>query len=503
MDTTKQITAAQAGSGTPSIHPETMDPLLNWSLAMLNDIQRDVFAGLEEVQTGGRQSYGTTNPHKWLARYLDATQGKVPTVPGQPTKTAVSYLSYLSGIAASRIHGALRSPRSSWVQDPSMPTPISTPVTAHVAGQPWTRYVDYYDLAATGDGRYHPPLVRHLQSAAALTICYLTGCRAEEVYTLRRGCLEEMPPTAEGMTGFFINGTVWKRKGDGTPVKWPAGAPVADAVRVLERIGSEDAMWLISKVQGDRAKTDTVVRNLREFVEYCRVLTKSLPNPAGLEILEDSEGELTYERLRRTIGFAYWRQPDGDFVTGIQFKHTQAILGTQGYASYASLPTGAILRQEERQAQMDLLDDVAATLTAGTRVSGPASNRLIEAATRVKATLVSERESRQLLSDPDLRIFANPSQMSLCVYKSSTAMCAGTDKEPDRGACEASCGNHARTDVQIEEMRMDRQRLATEAASPLTPMPLADRLRGRAELLEKRIQDHEKTALAIKLEDEE
>lgn len=492
------ISPFQPGSVTPPIHPETIDPLLNWSLAMINDIQRDVFAALEEVQGGGHQTFGATNPHEWLANYLESTQGRVPTILRRtPPKTAISYLSYLSGFSRSRISDALRRTNVKWTHDPLLPTSINAPVTAHVAGQPWTDYLDYYELVS--NGLRFPPLVRNLQSAAMLIICYLTACRAEEVYTLKVGCIEEMPPTSDGMTGYFVNGTLWKRKGTGVAAKWPAVAPVADAVRLLERINGQRSEWLLSTMNGDRPRPDTVVRNLREFSDFCQHRTRALSYPAGFESAEDPEGDLTFKRLRRTVAFAYARQPDGDFITGVQFKHTQAILGSQGYASYASLPEGATLRAEERQVRIELLNEVAATLTGGTHVSGPAAGRLVEAATRVKATIASERASKRFLADPELQVFANPSQMSLCVYKASTALCADTGTEPDRGTCESVCPNHARTDVEIEQMRADTEQLLREAASPLTPEPMADRLSRRAARFQNLIQQHTDTATVIKL----
>jgi hypothetical protein len=113
---------------------------------------------------------------------------------------------------------------------------MQVPVTGRIEGRPWHEYMDYEET---------PTLVRHLATAAAIVILYLTGMRSQEAQSLRSGCCPDPELNTDGsMSRHLIRSHHYKSvrdtdghhvsAGEERNVPWVAIMPVVNAIRVLE-----------------------------------------------------------------------------------------------------------------------------------------------------------------------------------------------------------------------------------------------------------------------------
>jgi len=152
------------------------------------------------------------------------------------------------------------------------------------------------------------------------------------------------------------------------------------------------------------------------------------------------------------------------------------------------------------------LQHVNDRLDAGEAVSGPAAPRLTsaarDAATRYEGMFLSPRQARALLTDPALQVHDNPQAFLACNYDPAKALChpsraAGkTVGQPDLNRCNPACANIARTGEHIQALTAETAQLRAEAASPLTPEPIRQRLTQRADALQHIAERHARTAIA-------
>ncbi len=107
-----------------------------------------------------------------------------------------------------------------------------------------------------------------------------------------------------------------------------------------------------------------------------------------------------------------------------------------------------------------------------------------------------------LLADPALQVHDNPRAFLACNYDPAKALChpgraAGkTAGRPDLNRCNPACANIARTDEHIQALTAETVRLRAEAASPLAPEPIRQRLFQRAATLEQIAERHARTRIA-------
>jgi hypothetical protein len=143
----------------------------------------------------------------------------------------------------------------------------------------------------------------------------------------------------------------------------------------------------------------------------------------------------------------------------------------------------------------------------GEAVSGPAAGRLInatrDAASRYEGMFLSPRQARALLTDPALQVHDSPRAFLACNYDPAKALChpgraAGKAAgHPDLERCNPACANIARTDEHITALTAEAARLRAEAASPLVPVPIRQRLAQRAAVLERIAERHARTRVTI------
>ena len=153
----------------------------------------------------------------------------------------------------------------------------------------------------------------------------------------------------------------------------------------------------------------------------------------------------------------------------------------------------------------DTLHEAATYLEEHPTVSGPAARRYRDTLEEFRHTYagltLTTRQTRDLATNPTLRIYDGPEQLVACCYDASKALCRRDASDavavtPDLTACDPRCGNIARTDRHIEALTVLADTLRRDAAAEHTPVPIAHRLTLMA-------QRHEHNIAAHREEDQE
>ena len=206
-------------------------------------------------------------------------------------------------------------------------------------------------------------------------------------------------------------------------------------------------------------------------------------------------------RFRRTLAWFIYRLPAGRISLGIQYGHLEPHT-TDGYGSRISAGLRGVFPMEEALARADRLSDAADRLDAGEQVSGPAAHRYLAGVTEFAQTypgrILPPNGYEQLLANPKLRIFDNGLQPVACCYDATKALCHPDNhrspdirRSPNLTHCDPRCGNVARTDTHIENLRVEITRLGKQRSSPMTPQPMQDAYGQRIEMLQDIIDTHE------------
>lgn len=380
--------------------------------------------------------------------------------------------------------------------------------------------------AAEGEGPWlgtlaatDPMTVRRLVATSCLiTIAYLTGMRADELYDLRRGCCTPMTHPATGtVVGYNIDGRTFKaavHKGRALPegverdTPWRAIKPVADAIDVLEALHDQDRLFSRTLIQRRRLDTPLSPQApttngldvaLTFLMAWCNDRAVELGRPEEV-IPPDPDGNINLRRLRRTLAWFVYRRPRGRIALGIQYGHLHSAT-TDGYGSRVSVGLRHLFPMEDALNLRDTLHDAAAYLEAHPTVSGPAARRYRDTLQQYGRTygglILTARQTRDLANNPAMRIYDGPEQLVACCYDASKALCRRDTSDtvavtPDLTACDPRCGNIARTDRHIETLAVLADTLRRDAAAEDTPIPIAHRLTLMAQRHEHHIAAHHK-----------
>ena len=431
---------------TPPIHPQTMSALLLWALRFVHDFSEDILAA---------------------ARAHD-------------------------GMTARKCHRHTRS--------------IDTPIRGQIHGEPWTDSIDADEV---------DHLVRLLAGACMVVIAYLSGMRAGECLALRRGCCRRAKAGGDGTGGFEIVARTFKGAldADGNAIPggvvrdhpWHVVEPVKAAVEMLERLHPHDLLLAAAvfnpKQSGDRAAPHYLTKLvIEQLVAWCNETAARVGRPDEA-IPADPEGPVTMRRFRRTLAWFIYRLPAGRISLGIQYGHLQPHI-TDGYGSRMSAGLRGVFPMEEALARAERLSDAADRLDAGETVSGPARDRYIAGVAEFSHTyrgrVLPPNGYKQLLKNPKLRIFDNGVQPVACCYDATKALCHPENqrspnmrRSPNLTRCNLRCGNVARTDTHVEEIRVEIGRLDKQRSSTLTPQPMQQAFGQRIETLQNIIDAHE------------
>jgi hypothetical protein len=509
-------TTAGNENDTPPIHPAVMSPLLTWAMRFVDDFAEDILAAWRERQAlfasipQRAEPPGRRRVQELLHRYRAEDRPLPGHVANGGSCPAITYLCAASRATAGQVKDALDQFGSDL--QISTQTPLELQPAGLLHGRAWKTHINFHEA---------PLLMVRLSAACAIVIFYLSGMRAGEGLCLQVGC-SPVPDSDNNHepVQLQVHGRYFKSARDqdgkhvagGLPrtIPWTVIAPVVRAIRVLERMTDgphlfpSDPAWskgtngrrraaagktLTSEAANDR--TALFIAWVNDFVQD--------NNIAGERIPDDPDGPIVLSRLRRTIAWHIARLPGGRIALSVQYGHLRTVVG-EGYSGRARAGLRRILDVETARAMSDYLDQVAERIHDGEAVSGPAARRMIKAAqdarTRFEGMFLTPRQADALLSEPHLHVYDNPGAFLTCNHDPLKALChperaaPGSERHPALDRCDPACANIARTDTHIEQLEHERAQLGEQISSPLTPMPLRERLKQRTAALEAIMQRH-------------
>jgi hypothetical protein len=519
-------------NATAPVHPAVMSPLLVWALRFTEDFAADILAALAEQQRLRSRIADRRRPDAAarLAALLDEHARSGTPLPGETVKgrrtAACSYLAGLTGASITQAASAIR--RAGLPVAGTAPLDIA--ITGKVHGRPWTSHISYHQAQA---------LALRLAAACLVVVAYLSGLRPAEVLHLSTGCCPEPEDDGAGTLRYRLHGHHFKgvRNTDGTPApdgavrQWTVIPPVRTAIGILEQLTTGYLFplrpaWMDGAprqprrrrsapagTRGSRHRTGQVITSraanwrIAEFITWVNAYARE----HGLDseaIPADPDGPVTLKRFRRTVAWHIARLPGGRIALAIQYGHLRTITTSEGYSGRARHGLARVLDIETAATMTSYLSHASERLDAGEAVSGPAAQRFIsaarDAAARYEGIFLSPRQARALLTDPTLQVHDNPQAFLACNYDPAKALChldrtAGkTSSHPDLDRCNTACANISRTSEHIQILTAETARLRAEAASPLAPEPIRQRLAQRADALERIAECHARTAITPK-----
>ncbi|WP_335992362.1 hypothetical protein [Glycomyces sp. MUSA5-2] len=499
---------------TEPIHPDTMAPLLTWALRFVEEFADDILTARAEFNRLRERAKQPRTPRdrQVLERYLEESVTAGRSIPvnrhGRWPGTACVYIAGTLDIAAEVVYQTVVRPRwRQYISDHPGPSPLNIPIAGSIEGEPWIEMIEFDEIQ---------PLVRHLGTACYIVLAFLTGMRPGEVLVLEAGCCRvdeaagPSQPKRVSITGRHFKDA---RDSEGNHLAtgevrntpWVTVHQAAQAIEVLERLVDTGLLFAVdhhdfersNRPPGRALSPGVINQRISDFIAWANK-QNATKQPGTGHIPADPAGPVTTARFRRTLAWHIARQPDGLIALAVQYGHLRTVV-SEGYASRSRGGIHELLDFETARSVADYLSDLGSQLDAGTGVSGPAAQRLIQAVAQqgeqFGGIITTERQARALLSDPLLNVFENKKAYLTCNYDPHKALChperAAKRTAPSLDRCAKGCANAARTDEHARQLRTEAQRLKTEAASMLTPQPIADRLAVRAEHLHSLAEVHD------------
>ena len=492
---------------TRPIHPETMSALLVWSMRFVDDFSSDILRARQrraDMDDNIRKRRRDGDLERWN-HYLDGLRRAGEPLPGfmlnsGNTGLAQYYLAATHDVGLWTIQNH---------QPSDIPIRVAAPLDVEIRGQidgeRWVEAIDYYEVDAW---------VRRLATACTVVTAYLSGMRPEECLALKGGCCQ-LSDSTDDLSGYEIRGLTFKKRGrDGNTIRggverrnpWYVIEPVARAVEVMERLHPHELLFPVAafgintgRSATRSAKTTTVNRNIRALIKWCN-------ESAGREpvIPPDPNGPVTIMKFRRTVAWFIYRLPRGLIALGSQYGHID-LLQSEGYGRRGWSGMSDVL-DEHAFVIRDRLEDGHKQLTAGEGVSGPAAERFVgnvkEYKARFRGSVLTRRDAKALLRNPNLHVYDNPEQHLACCYDDSQALCHPSNdrrprigQSPDLLRCDPKCANTVRTDSHMAALGKEVESLEAQIASPKTPEPMRIRLGQRRDQLLTTKAKHEESRL--------
>ncbi|GAA1956694.1 hypothetical protein [Amycolatopsis minnesotensis] len=492
---------------TDRIPEAVLGPLLGWALRYVQEFAGDILRARAEwahlYSCSWRRRHGhraagskTAQPHliAVLERYRQAGR----PLPGGPVGLSISHLAREVDIARNSLKCA-----SNWVLieqaiaelDIADDAYLWCPMTAEVDGRPWLKRMPY---------SAYPRYEQRLNAACYIVIAYLSGMRDSEVKHLRRGCVTVDADPQGRLARYRVTSRAFK--GEGTPLgveaTWVVGAPVAQAVRVLEQLQPAEQDWLFAslptshhhrgqregklhtnEVLSVRASTDDIAGFITWINDYCaaRGLPDRVPEVGG------KPARVTTMQFRRTLAWFIARRPGGSIAGAIAYRHHSV----QMFEGYAGTSNSGFRAEVEAEQSLVRGEGLAMMVERHEheRLAGPAAEealaRLSEYGRHVRFPGILPRDRRQfaaLVARHDPHVY--PGRFVTCVHNPDRALCHnGTQHGPSLGDCQPlACRNVALT---ADNHDAWRQHLATVDAMLAARDALApyarERLRVRRE----------------------
>ncbi|MEU3175273.1 MULTISPECIES: hypothetical protein [unclassified Streptomyces] len=501
------------GNKTARIAVDTMIPLLDWALRIVEDIGPDVrdawqeFRRLHAGTHPGQARFAGLSRTECMNLFLRDAYRTGVALPGDPENPGAidyKYLACLLGLPAlsNSIGLGLRSiAEASGV--PVAEDFFIGSVTGQVDGRPWR------DKPITASEL--PQLVWVVTAACFVIVSYLSGMRPGEVSNLRRGCRAEDPDSGEllllGHRGKGHDRTAAEsRRPASRP--WAVVRPVHQAIDLLETLHATELLFptRLPGSSGRRSRmgaltwgSSKVTRELQRLQDW--VNSTFTPADGTVAIPPDPIKHLHGSRFRRTLAYFIVRRPRGLIAAALQYGHlkTKVTLNYAAQGDDSWLDDVAVERLEMVLEQSE--DDWTRLDEGNEHVSGPAAaeyrRRSAGAAVFLGRTVRAQASVKRLLEQSDTDI--HHGEAMACVHRAETAECRKeklllglpADDGPDESLCRSTCANLAYTDRDIAEHRRRLPVLEVEARDPMTPRPRRDRAAVKAAQICAVIELHE------------
>jgi len=486
-----------AGEGREPLARETMDPLIWWAVEFVERFAGDCLAALgwyhdnrARIDTRSTIGHDPDAALSWLRSLPEH-----PAVDdGRPVRD-MAYLTAISpGLPGRSIWTGLNRLRKTAgatlppLAPPGTAKPLPISGTALINGQPWLT-LDWRHVTDR-HGRLRASLLwSTLLGACAVVIGYLgAGPRPLELRSLRRGCLTVQYP-GNGAIRYRIDGRIRKKQRDATDQQsldgvehvWPVLPQAARAVEVLDHLPNPSRSDLLfCDPDGRPLDASGVNKAIGVFID----LANQIATDHRLPLIAEDPSGVTAGRLRRTIGPFIRNRPDGVFGLAVVYGHASSIIG----ASYGGMKQSGSTRylpQETADHIAATLNTINSSLDHDGGLSGPAAQEAINAATTFRGAILTSRDWKKILTNPDIQTYDNPDSAIGCRFdpttrppcQNNTAQDART--EPDLSNCHPSCANRFYTDQHAHEHERKAAELDTWA--DLAPEPEAVRLRRKAD----------------------
>jgi len=289
---------------------------------------------------------------------------------------------------------------------------------------------------------------RMLQAACYVVCAYLTGMRDCEVQAMRAGCLA-LTRSADGIIERHrVRSVAYKgRSSRGEPAEWVTIEPVAEAIRVLERLSARaaaarrsDTLWpvlVLNHGNKDHISAE-IVRQLNAYRDHLNVLFGKADQPVIASGPTGAPWRLTTRQFRRSIAWHIANRPFGTIAGMIQYKHA-SVAAFEGYAGASRSGFRAEVEAERRLGQLDDILGYFNERQAGAGLFGPAAARVGRMLDAVADELqpwpgmIADRgRLRTLLASTARSLHAGV--LADCFFDPATAACLRRMTEPDRTA---------------------------------------------------------------------
>lgn len=488
---------------------EVLGPLLTWSLRFVDAFADDILAGDQQWRHRRRREgpkalgtgTGSKNLGYRLKRLLDEYVEAARPLPGTQGDYSLYVLSEQLNCHPSSLYsyrGQVEEVFAKLGADDVLT--FSSPVTAVLDGRLWidavTRRPDHpHSIAVLG---------RLLMSACYIVIAYLSGMRDSEIKHLRRDSLS-VETNNEGVAyRWRLASLAFKGTDDveGVPAVWLVGAPVARAIKVMERLQPTGQDMLFATLlhstgtkhaervaAGGVMANSTTNKNLNQFIGWINQYCTGHGRVDGIPDVDTRPWKLMTSQFRRTLAWFIARRPGGTIAGALQYKH-QSIQMFEGYAGTSDSGFRAEVESEQALARGEhLLTMVDAH--EHHQFEGPAA---AEAVRRLDALSRRTGFTGQVVLDParlkrimrkhDPAIY--PGRFITCVHDPAKALCekartTATEGLPEHGGCQPlACQNVTLTSANRDQWQAELAAITTRLTATLPPPPLLEaRLRQR------------------------
>jgi integrase len=489
-------------NSTGRIPEAVLGPLLAWSMRFTTDFAPDVLAccrqwRADRISRAGFRGQVTVAQARQLLADRAARRQPLPGRNGKVNilalaKTLGCSRHVLADLATEIGQAAAAAGITPWAC-------YEVPITGRLDGEPWISGIATHHFSPGSLDE----LARLLQAACYVIIAFLSGMRDSEVKHLRRGCLAISRDADQRPYRWKITSLAFKGERDpaGTPATWVVGEPVAQAIKVLEKLQPPGTDLLFTQLPyGPGAgpaqrgpnqvpRTATTTRQLNELAAWISGYCRQHGRCDAITPVNGQPFRLQTRQFRRTLAWFIARQPGGVIAGAIQYRH----LSIQMFEGYAGTSDSgfraeveaeqALARGEHLLAMIDKHDHECLTGPAARQ----AAQRLADFGRRARFRGIAITDNRQLarlMQRDDPAVY--PGTYATCIYNPDKALCRqqhdtrGTLR-PALGSCQPlECRNTALTADNKTALSHEAAEITRQLASrPLLPPLLQARLAAR------------------------